>query len=461
MGRTRLWQKLIWAVMFLVVCEGVLRKWIFPGFQAQLYLVKDGLLILAYLAFLAARPPADAHAKDITGLRTLLMLSLAYFGLQLLNPNSPSIVLSLVGFKNYLLYVPLALIVPYMFSSAEDIDRKLRRYAFLMIPCVALGLVQFALGPDHWLNGYVSHENEGLLAGTVFGAGNEKARTSGTFSYIGGFTTFLEVMFCLAAGLAAKSKWRIAGNKWVLLLLAVTVAAMFTTGSRTPIYGSILTSVLMLFVWRSGGLLPMKAVLQVGMVCAIISVLVAAISFDAVEAYQYRAEHADEPLDRILAPITQSYDVLTEAPVIGMGMASTAGSAATVMGTSDYWWLQGLFVETEHARVLQETGIIGFVLIYAARAWLVLEAVRFGVRFRTPLYVAMSGAIAAFSAQSVFGNVINNPTAGIYYWFAIGLLYGMRKLELRQSLMLHGAQTVEGLPTGREACRPASPIGIG
>jgi len=205
----------------------------------------------------------------------------------------------------------------------------------------------------------------------------------------------------------------------------------------------------------------MKAVLQVGMVCAIISVLVAAISFDAVEAYQYRAEHADEPLDRILAPITQSYDVLTEAPVIGMGMASTAGSAATVMGTSDYWWLQGLFVETEHARVLQETGIIGFVLIYAARAWLVLEAVRFGVRFRTPLYVAMSGAIAAFSAQSVFGNVINNPTAGIYYWFAIGLLYGMRKLELRQSLMLHGAQTVEGLPTGREACRPASPIGIG
>jgi len=463
MARVYLWQRLIWAVMFLVVCEGALRKWIFPGFQSQLYLVKDGLLVLAYLAFLAARPPADAHLKDISVLRTLSILSLVYFGLQLLNPNSPSMLLSLIGFKNYLLYVPLAFVVPYMFSSAEDIDQKLRRYAFLMIPFAALGLVQFAVGPDHWLNGYLDHDSENLRVASMFGAGDLKARTSGTFSYIGGFNTFLAVMFCLAAGLAAKSKWRIAGNRWVLLLLMVTIAAMFTTGSRGPIYGSIATSMLMFFIWRSGGLLSMKAVLQIGIVCAITSLLVAFVAFDAVEAYQYRAEHADDPIERILAPITQSYAVLTEAPMIGTGMASTHASAVTIMGTADYWWLQGLFVETEHARVLQETGIIGFVLIYAVRAWLLLDAIRFGVRFQTPLYAAMCGAIVAFSAQCIFGIVINNPTAGIYYWFAIGLLYGMRKLEVRQSSMLHEAQTVGGqrLPTGGGVRRQASPIAFG
>ena len=42
------WQRIIWAVMFLVVIEGALRKWILNGFQAEIYLIKDALLLSAY-----------------------------------------------------------------------------------------------------------------------------------------------------------------------------------------------------------------------------------------------------------------------------------------------------------------------------------------------------------------------------------------------------------------------------
>ena len=40
--------------LVLVVIEGALRKWVFPGLQNQIYLVKDGVLILAYVGFLGS-----------------------------------------------------------------------------------------------------------------------------------------------------------------------------------------------------------------------------------------------------------------------------------------------------------------------------------------------------------------------------------------------------------------------
>lgn len=435
---TPFWHRLIWTIMFLVVCEGALRKWAFPGLQQQIYLLKDALLILAYLGFLHSRPPAGALLRAIMGLKSLLMLSLVYFGLQVFNPNSPSILLSLLGLKNYLLYVPLAFVVPYMFSSAEDVERKLQKYAFLMIPFAALGLVQFAFPPDHWINGYVNNDSENLRLATMFGIVGSQlhARTTGTFPYIAGYTTFLTAMLCLGASLATNNKWRLSGNVWPLLLVVVTIAAMFTTGSRGPIYAAIITSPLMFFIWRSADLVPMTTMLRIVAMWAIIAVAVSLLSSGAIEAYQYRAEHSDDPIVRILSPMTEAYDILGETPVIGTGMASTHGAAITIMGTNSYWWLQGVFVEAETARILQETGIIGFILIYAARVWLLIKAITLGIQFRTPLYAAMSGAIAAFFAQFLDGTVINNPTAGIYYWFAAGLLFGMHRLERQKSAAL-------------------------
>jgi hypothetical protein len=416
-----------------VVFEGGIRKWFFPGAQQQIYFIKDALLILAYLGFLRDRPPYGEHVKAMAGLKVILALSLVYLGIELFNPNSPSLLLSVFGFKNYLLYVPLAFVVPYMFSSSADLERKLRKYAVLMIPFAALGLVQFAFPPDHWINGYLSNDSENLRRASMFGAGElEHARTSGTFSFTGGFTTFLLAIFFLAAGLATYRKWRISGNLLPLALLVITSAAMFTTGSRTPIYSIVITLPLMLFIWKVGGLVSGGALLRISAVWMIMSVAVLLISSGAIEAYQYRASHADDPTMRVLAPLSEVYDALGQTPVMGTGMATTSGAAITITGTSSFWWLQGVFVETEQARVLQEIGIIGFILIYAARAWLVIKAITLSARFRSPLHVAIGGGLAAFLAQSSYGIIINNPTAGIYYWFAVGLLFAMCRLELQE-----------------------------
>ena len=57
--------------MFLVVCEGILRKLI-PSLQTQIYLLKDAMLVLAYIGFMKLSTgkwhssKSDGGAEDVT-----------------------------------------------------------------------------------------------------------------------------------------------------------------------------------------------------------------------------------------------------------------------------------------------------------------------------------------------------------------------------------------------------------
>jgi hypothetical protein len=154
---------------------------------------------------------------------------------------------------------------------------------------------------------------------------------------------------------------------------------------------------------------------------------------DAVEAYRYRAANSDDPIGRFLSPFVEPYNALIGSPVIGTGMASTHGVALVLTGSPEFWWLSDRFSEDETTRVVQETGLVGFLLVYGMRLWLVGKAIALGLRFRTPLFAAISGGIAAFLIQCLPRLLINDPTTGIYYWFAAGLLFAMCRLELQET----------------------------
>ena len=425
------WQRIIWAVIFWVVIEGAVRKWLFSGLQAEIYLIKDALLLSAYISFLTSRVTPDKPSKAMLVLRMWALIALFYFALQMLNPNSPSIILSLIGLKNYLLYVPLAFLVPYLFTSKDDLEKKLRRYALAMIPFAALGLIQFLFPPDHWLNVYLSHDEENIAHITVFGEGElgMRARTIGTFSYIGGFVTFLTVMLYLGIALVASSKWKIKGNKASICLVVVALGAMFTTGSRTPFYGLMLTAPMMLWIWAVRGLMGSQHLIKGTRHGCDGGVARNVLSAASNRCLRSRADTAGDTLERLFSPISELYDSLRTSPVFGFGIGSAHSSAGTIMGTQDYWWLQGNMFEVETARVLQETGIVGLILVYGCRIWLVATAIGLAMRFRTPLYIALSAVIAGFFLQYLYLFVINNPTAGIYYWFCAGLLFAMYRLE--------------------------------
>src|SRR5262245_53680750 len=142
---TRRWHRTLYLVMLLMVFEGALRKWFFPGYQAYIYFLKDGLLLAALAGYIVARPPPGAHEPLVRNLKALVFISCCFFLLQIANPNSPSTLVGLIGFKNYMLYAVLLFIVPYAFNSTTHLIEKLKFYMLCMIPVALLALVQFSL----------------------------------------------------------------------------------------------------------------------------------------------------------------------------------------------------------------------------------------------------------------------------------------------------------------------------
>jgi hypothetical protein len=129
----------------------------------------------------------------------------------------------------------------------------------------------------------------------------------------------------------------------------------------------------------------------------------------------------------------------------------------TIMGTEDPWWLQGVFTEAEMARVTVELGFVGLVLTYLLRLLIAALALRWALSFKGPVYRSFGIVLAIYLGLGIIGSVILNPTAGLYYWGAFGLMLAMRRLEQTAPRTAETGREYAPPPTGW--VRPARPLG--
>src|SRR6202048_5624946 len=87
----RYWQRALFGVFVLLVFEGALRKWAFPWAQAQIYLVKDVILLGVYLGFILDGRRRLPSPKGVGFIKNVLGLSFVFGCFEVLNPTSPSI----------------------------------------------------------------------------------------------------------------------------------------------------------------------------------------------------------------------------------------------------------------------------------------------------------------------------------------------------------------------------------
>jgi hypothetical protein len=425
----RYWHSALFSVFVLLVFEGALRKWAFPSAQAQIYLVKDAILLAVYLGFILDSRRNLSSPKGVGLIKIVLVVSFVFGCLEVLNPNSPSVLVGLVGVKTYFLYAPVAFILPYAFKSQEHLFVLIRRYLIMAIPVGILGFIQIMAGPESSLNTYVSYTEDEVF-GSHFGFEYDLVRTSGTFSYITGYTAFLTFVAFLGIGYNMARGWRVTNNIAPLLALAIVVGAMFTTGSRAPVYTLVATGPVILGLAMIGRVLPSQTAVRLFMLLPVLTIVALSLSPRAVQGFFERVDStSDSTLERIFMPLDETIGVLSVAPALGMGIGVTHPSALTIMGVNFPWWLHELSSESEMPRVTLELGVLGLLLIYALRFLIVAFALRCAMSFKDPAYRSLGIVLAVYLAVGAVVFVIFNATAGLYYWGALGLVLAMRRLE--------------------------------
>jgi O-antigen ligase/polysaccharide polymerase Wzy-like membrane protein len=425
------WEASLFGVFVLAVFEGALRKWAFPWAQAQLYLVKDAILLAVYVGFLLDSQK-NLPAPTGTGLIKLVLWACFAWGcIELLNPNSPSILVGLMGLKAYFLYAPIAFILPYAIKSREHLFVLIRRYLIMAIPVAVLGFIQIMAGPESSINVYVSQSEDSPEMLAYFGHDEDMfVRTSGTFSYISGYTTFLSFLAFLAIGYNMAYGWRIK-NIIPILALGLIIGAMFTTGSRAPVFYLLATSPVILWLAVTRRVLSRPAAMRLCMVLPIVTILALSASPRALQAFMERTQEGSdrsEMTTRLWAPWDQTIGALSEVPAFGTGIGTTHNAALSIMGADFPWWLP-ILVEEEIARVTLEQGLVGLLLNYFLRILIVVFALRCLRSFKDPAYRALGIVLVVWLPQGLITSIMLNPTMGLYYWGALGLMLAMRRLE--------------------------------
>ena len=441
------WRQAVWGALFLVLFEGAIRKWLLPQFQAEIFFLKDFLLLGAYLAYFFRErmgrglKPFRPHRAN-----ALFWMIAALCIVQVANPHLPSILVGLLGLQNYLFYIPLMYMVPDLIPDRATLQRFAGWALALSFVPLVLGPMQFSLPPDHPLNRY-AHNVDAL--NTIATFGQDHARVTSTFSYITGYDVYLDALFVLVFAfvlLGPPGRFR----KTLYAVLGLTIANLLMTGSRAPLLYAGLCAPLMILAAASS--MKTRDVRKAMLAVCLVPVLlmgVVKVFPEALAAFVNRTETANDTDKRFEGLIQNPVVAAEQAGVMGWGTGSTYQGASFVLTPGKSYDLPP-GAEGEWERIILEIGVVGLALIVASRVLICLQ-----------LWAAYRGAQPAlrplllaglfFTGISISSNLVMEHTASILYFFCAGFAFVALPIERGQAVPI-----ASGLQRRFVATPPAS-----
>jgi hypothetical protein len=199
-----------------------------------------------------------------------------------------------------------------------------------------------------------------------------------------------------------------------------------------------------LIVATAAGDLSLRAALRAGLGAGALGAGLWHFVPETASAFYGRASESGDAAWRLLAPLIEPFELLGEAGAAGFGIGAAHQSAAFLVGSRYSWWTNGIVVEAETSRVMLELGILGFVLVFLFRILIALWALRAALRLRARPARSLALFLALYLALQVFSAVIFNPTANFLYWFSVGLLFAIVRLDARAAPAVRPALAVLG-----------------
>lgn len=361
-GHYRFERRLLWLYLWLLIFEGALRKWIFPGLQQPLILVRDPIAIYLVIRGLQCGWIQSGYAKIMMIVGTISFFLTMVFGHQ-------NIIVALYGWRIYFFHFPMILVMGKVLTR-DDLLKMARFILYVSIPMTVLVFLQFYSPQSAWVNRGIGGDVEG--AGFTGAMGY--FRPPGTFSFISGYVGFQAVVGCLllyyltANGLL-NDKNRL--SKLALILMtACYLISIPTSISRTHFFQ---TTVFMIFLFiaviRSNRL---KSRYMRFLVIGVVAVCVLALTGLAdtqLEAFSSRFESANEAEggaenvigNRYVGSFLRGF-LNFDLPFFGYGIGLGTNFGSRFLGGSMYSF--GFNGEEEWSRVTGECGlIIGWIIL--------------------------------------------------------------------------------------------------
>lgn len=414
------WMYLLCGFAVLIVVQGALRKWVFPGLATPLYVAKDIVLLGSFLLFVNQHGFRLPTALRKTFLPVLWGGLAAVVTLQAFNLNVPSAAVGIFGIRSYLLYSASLFLVP---PALQYVRRPVRLVTFIasavVIPVLALGIYQFTMPPGHWINQYVAVEAQ---VNAVQGL----ARITGTFSYIQAMRPFLIFSLGFGSGVLIAGLRR--GKRWYQVLGAATLGLSLVVapmnGSRGIIFGFLLAVPFILWV-------ALKQGRRLALVVGICTLGLAGFYFGSqtdtteqawglVESRVERAAEDEGNVGRVESMLRDPIEQLTVGGVLGYGAGSTQ-PAASALSSEGRLRVSGVSYEEELGRVIIELGIVGALLFLSLKVW-VLWMVWSGLRGARTAWediICITAFVVALQHLYV-DKIVFNHVGGAIYWLCAG-----------------------------------------
>lgn len=345
--RQKRWNtRLLAFVLLYTILAGAVRKWILLGGPVSNTLLL-GHILLPWIYYFLAAGSRKRYGPVLALFAGVLILMAA-------NPLNQTIYHGIFG---VLLHLGFLLIgFHYLENRAYYCWERL--YGLLMLVFlieISLGVVQYSLPRTHFINRYAT---EGATSIAYVG---ERARVTGTFSYVAGFSSWLFFVNLWIWSLALRK----ASIRFVTLLTGLAILASLISGARAALGFTLVFALLMY-----GNVLRRISQARV-LAIVLIAVLAGGVIFqqsafvqEAWDNFYSRIEDGirDQEFGR------RTYGVLTEVinyhgdhALLGSGLGGTYQGARLLWGESYFVQQYGGY-EEEPERIVLEGGFVLFLL---------------------------------------------------------------------------------------------------
>lgn len=412
--------------LYYVVFEGAFRKWIFPAATNELFLLKDVILFAAlFCLWISQRAGIKTyyHFNPTETAIWQIWVGIACAGLAI----SGFSLSGFAGFRYYIAALPILVLQAYYTPSTVEIREFFARYMLVCLGVCLLGFAQFASPPDAAINSYAWSPSSEMDVAT-FGEVSERAsfgrtslvRITGTFSYIAPYAAYLQFMFFVCLGMllvtnSDRSRLFYAG------CLLLVIANMLMTGSRAPVFISMLLATLFLPDFARtlrGQSIYLNA--AVGLVAIVFGLW---LLTDLIGALAERHTIAQDAGDRMSGAFFMPIYTVMRSPWIGDGVGATFLGMGQLTGTGIS---QFKFDEVFQDRLGVDVGVFGYLFFLAFKIYFLFATYSLVRRARTADIRIWALVSFAYQASWIWTVPIYNAVACVFYFISIALFAVLR-----------------------------------